>query len=167
MDTSQTWKDSRRRREFIVIGLILVVTLVFVVASARLGVAAFGMTVENKKEINKIQDYNEDIRRKMDKLEARVFNSEENILNLKDVKNTINKIEEFYNDYESFKDDIVEMNFLISHIIGKLIVGKAIMDSSRITWILHYHVEKISPFTLLKNATVRCPMIETISSCSS
>ena len=91
------------------------------------------MTVENKKEINKIQDYNEDIRRKMDKLEARVFNSEENILNLKDVKNTINKIEEFYNDYESFKDDIVEMNFLISHIIGKLIVGKAIMDSSRIT----------------------------------
>jgi len=135
----------RKKRLIVAAGIILVA----VIASAGLGLAGYAVS-----KTYVIETRQEQLRIALDDLELKAFvQSQETKFLQKEVMKIASRIDQLVNDFNLFKEDVVELHYLISYLTSKLLEGKRAIRDTEKSW---KRKEFSSEFFEYLNVTLPC-----------
>ena len=116
----------QKRLAFLAIGFLLVVVL----ASAGVGMAGFA--ISKTYEVETRQD---ELKKVLNELEVKVFteNKQMKVLQL-EIRKIASQVDVLTNDFNIFKEKVVELQYLVSYLTSKLVEGRKSLRESGSAW---------------------------------
>jgi Reverse transcriptase (RNA-dependent DNA polymerase)/gag-polypeptide of LTR copia-type/GAG-pre-integrase domain len=116
----------QKRAIVVVAGVILIA----VIASAGLGLAGYAVS-----QLSKVESKQEQLLDNLNDLKKQVFVANEHYEFLKDeVRKVTSQVDLLMNDFYMFKENVVEMQYLVAYLTGKLMEGRKILRETGKIW---------------------------------